>query len=128
MALKLDHLTIAVSDRERSRAHYDKLLPLIGFAPTDGGNWADSNGLYIQFVDARPGTSAYERYGAGLNHFGFAMDSPRAVEDLRERLIAAGIDCQPLQQLGGAVALFLPDPDGLRAEFTFYPPGTPPVG
>ena len=127
MALRLDHLTICVSDWERSERHYSVLLPLIGFRRTPGGNWADENGFHIQFVEARPGTSAYERYGAGLNHFGFAMDSKDAVERLRGDLMEAGIDCQPLQQLGGAVALFLPDPDGLRAEFTYYPPDTPPV-
>lgn len=128
MALRLDHLTICFSDREKSERHYGILLPRLGFQQTEHGNWFDENGLYLQFVEARPGTSAYERYGAGLNHFGFAMESPDAVEALRDDLIAAGIDCQPLQQLGGALALFLPDPDGLRAEFTYYPPGTPPVG
>ena len=128
MPPRLDHLTIAVSDWQRSKAHYDVLLPLIGFAPTSASTWANEAGLYLQFVEARGGTRAYERYGAGLNHFGFAMASAEEVEALRDRLIAAGIACQPLQQLGPALALFLPDPDGLRAEFTYYPPGVPPVG
>lgn len=128
MALRLDHLTICVSDWEKSERHYGILLPMIGFQRTDKGHWFDDHGLFIQFVQAREGTSAYERYGAGLNHFGFAMNSPEAVSQLRDDLIAAGIDCQPIQDIHGAIALFLPDPDGLRAEFTYYPPGMPPVG
>ena len=128
MAFRLDHLTICVSDRQKSERHYGALLPLAGFRRTEQGHWFDDNGLYIQFVEAKAGSSAYERYGAGLNHFGFAMPTPESVANLRDALIAAGINCQPLQRFGEAVALFLPDPDGLRAEFTYYPPGTPPVG
>ena len=64
----------------------------------------------------KSGTSPYERYGAGLNHWGLAMESKEAVVELRERLIAAGIEAQPLQDLGGATALFLPD-SVIRQEF-----------
>ena len=46
----------------------------------------------------------------------------------REALIAAGLDPQPVQDLDGAQALFLPDPDGLRIELTWYPPGVDVVG
>ena len=49
--------------------------------------------------------------------------SAQAVEDLRAALIEAGIAAQEIQDLGGAKALFLPDADGLRAEFTWYPEG-----
>ncbi|MEP7315479.1 MAG: VOC family protein [Sphingomicrobium sp.] len=127
MALRLDHLTISVSNRQKSERHYGILLPLVDFKRTAGGNWFDDEGLYIQIVDAKPGTSGYERYGAGMNHVGFSLPTPEAVDKLRNALIAAGIECQPLQHFGGTVALFLPDPDGLRAEFSYYPPGTPPI-
>jgi hypothetical protein len=56
------------------------------------------------------------------------MPSAESVDTLREELIAAGIDAQPIQELRGARALFLADPDGLRAEFTWYPEGMSPVG
>ncbi|MCM8556963.1 VOC family protein [Sphingomicrobium sediminis] len=128
MPAKIDHLTIAMSDREASERHYGILLPLVGFREEKRGIWTDGEGFYLQFMTAKKGTGPYERYGAGLNHWGLAMESKESVEQLRDRLIEAGIDAQPLQDLGGATALFLPDPDGLRAEFTYYPDGMPPVG
>ena len=128
MKAKLDHLTIAVSDREAAAHHYGTLLPLVGFAEEQPGIWSDGEGLYLQFVTAKPGTSKYERYGAGLNHWGLSMPTPESVDELRIQLIEAGIDAQPIQDIHGARALFLPDPDGLRAEFTWYPDGQPPVG
>lgn len=128
MPAKLDHLTIASQDREAADRHYAILLPLVGFQKVKDGIWTDGEGFYLQFVTARPGTSAYERYGAGVNHWGLSMESAESVDHLRASLIEAGIDAQPIQELHGARALFIPDPDGLRAEFTWYPKGMPPVG
>ena len=128
MALRLDHLTILVSDWTAYERHYGILLPLVGFSRGDETIWSVGEGFFLQFGQAREGTSAYERYGAGLNHWGLAMPSPESVEELRTKLIEGGIEAQPVQHLGGALALFIPDPDGLRAEFTYTPPGTNPVG
>ena len=128
MAPKLDHLTIYVSDWDAYERHYGTLLPLIGYSRVDYSIWTDGAGFFLQFNQAHEDTRPYERYGAGLNHWGLAMPSPESVAELRDKLIAAGIEAQPLQSLSGATALFLPDPDGLRAEFTYTPPGMNPVG
>ena len=128
MALKLDHLTICVSSWADYERHYGLLLPLVGFFRVKDSIWTDGEGFYLQFRQAGEGTSPYERYGAGLNHWGLAMPTPESVEELRAELIAGGYNAQPIQDLHGAKALFVPDPDGLRAEFTWYPEGSPPVG
>lgn len=128
MPAKLDHLTIASLDREAADRHYAILLPLVGFKKVRDGIWTDGEGFFLQFTTARQGTRPYERYGAGLNHWGLSMESSDAVDRLRASLIAAGIDAQPVQELQGAKALFIPDPDGLRAEFTWHPEGMTPVG
>ena len=128
MAFKLDHLTICVSDWEAYERHYGTLLPLVGFSRVDYSIWTDGEGFFLQFSKAHDGAAPYERYGAGLNHWGLAMPTAKSVEELRNALIAGGIDAQPIQQLGGARALFIPDPDGLRAEFTYTPEGMNPVG
>lgn len=127
MHAKLDHLTIASRDREAADRHYAILLPLVGFHKVRDGIWTDGEGFYLQFVTAKQGTRPYERYGAGVNHWGLSMKSSEAVDKLRAALIAAGIDAQPIQELHGARALFIPDPEGLRAEFTWYPDGMAPV-
>ncbi|MGB3807066.1 MAG: hypothetical protein WA936_07695 [Erythrobacter sp.] len=128
MIAKLDHLTIASRDRAAADRHYSVLLPLVGFAKVRDGIWKNAEGIYLQFITATEGTGPYERYGAGVNHWGLSIESPEEVEKLRASLIAAGIDAQPIQDLHGAKALFVPDPDGLRAEFTWYPDGMAPVG
>lgn len=45
MALKLDHLTIALSDREASDRHYGVLLPLVGFRKVKEG-CCQTNGAF----------------------------------------------------------------------------------
>ena len=128
MAVELDHLTILISDWAAYERHYGVLLPLAGFTRVDDRIWTDGAGFFLQFGKAKEETRPYERYGAGLNHWGVKMPSPQAVEELRSALIAAGLDIQPIQKLDGATALFVPDPDGLRAEFTHTPRGMRPVG
>lgn len=120
--LPLDHLTLLVSSFDASRTFYDTLLPLLGFRRTTRENWTNGQGFFLQFLEARPGTRPYERYGAGLNHLGFGAPDEATVLDIRDRMAAAGYPSE-VQSLGGAQALFLPDPDGLRIEVTWYPPG-----
>lgn len=127
MPARLDHLTIASRDREAADRHYSILLPLVGFHKVNDRIWTDGGGFYLQFITAQDGTGPYERYGAGVNHWGLSMDTPESVDSLRTSLKSAGIAAQPVQDLHGARALFVPDPDGLRAEFTWYPAGMAPV-
>lgn len=35
----------------------------------------------------------------------------------------AGFEVPEIQDLGGSSALFMKDPDGIRFEITYYPPG-----
>lgn len=125
--LPLDHLTILSRDAEASAAWYGALLPQLGFERTKPGIWRNSNGLYLQFRTAKAETRPYERYGAGLNHLGFTAPDPGFVETLAAHLTDLGHEAR-LQRFGdGVVALFLPDPDGLRVEVSWYPEGVPPV-
>ena len=127
MSLKLDHLTILSRDPEASAAFYGRLLPHLGFVRKKPHIWANDAGLHIQFGAAHADARPYERHGAVLNHFGFTAPSPEMVEALAAEMQAAGHVAR-LQRFGdGVTALFLPDPDGLRIEVSWYPPGTPPV-
>ena len=121
--LKLDHLTLLVTSIEASRPFYEALLPQLGFHRTTRENWTDGDGFFFQFMEAKPDTRPYERYGAGLNHLGFGAPDAGTVEAIRDAMTAAGLETPEIQNLGGAKALFLSDPDGLRFEITWYPPG-----
>lgn len=103
------------------------MLPHLGFEQVSEHVWRDAAGLHFQFRQANTDTRDYERYGPGLNHFGFAAPSAQFVEAVHAAMTTAGYEAR-LQTFGdGVVALFMPDPDGLRVELSYYPPGVSPV-
>lgn len=121
--MKMDHITLLVSSLERSMPYYAQLLPLLGFTKKKDHVWTDGNGFFFQFQQAKSGTSPYERYGAGMNHLGFGVATPDQVLAIRDAMSSAGFEVPNVQNLGGAIALFMKDPDGIRFEVTYYPPG-----
>ena len=123
MALKVDHVTILVKSVEKSMPYYSKLLELIGFKKLRDYVWTDGEGFFLQFNQAKDGTSEYERYGAGMNHIGFSAPSPGFVLDVRAKMKDAGFPVPEIQNFDGVKALFMKDPDGIRFEVTYYPPG-----
>jgi len=127
VTVTLDHLTIMSRSAEAGAAFYGLVLPRLGFWPVKPGIWRNAGGLHFQFRTAREGTRDYERYGPGLNHFGFAAPTPEFVEDLHEFVVAAGYEARLQTFPDGTIALFIPDPDGLRLEVAWYPEGIPPV-
>ena len=123
MALKVDHVTILVKSVEKSMPYYSKLLELIGFKKLRDYVWTDGEGFFLQFNQAKNGTSEYERYAAGMNHIGFSAPSPDFVLDVRAKMKDAGFPVPEIQNFDGVKALFMKDPDGIRFEITYYPPG-----
>jgi catechol 2,3-dioxygenase-like lactoylglutathione lyase family enzyme len=112
-ALKVDHVTLLVRSLEASMPYYDALLPLLGFFKKRDHVWTDGRGFFFQFLQAHDGMPAYQRYGIGMNHLGFAAPDVDTVHRVRDTMAAAG----------AATALFMKDPDGIRFEITNYPPG-----
>jgi len=58
-----------------------------------------------------------------MNHLGFSANSVDEVNSVREKMKLAGFEVPETQSLQGATALFMRDPDGIRFEITYYPPG-----
>ena len=121
--MKIDHITLLVSSLETSKPYYETLLPLLGFQQTKKNIWTDGDGFFFQFMQAKLETRPYERYGAGMNHLGFAAESPEQVQRIRQAMANAGFPVPEIQLLQGATALFMKDPDGIRFEISYYPPG-----
>ncbi len=122
-ALKLDHVTLLVSSFAHSGPYYATLLSLLGFNEEREHIWHDGKGFYFQFREAKEETRPYERYGAGMNHLGFSAPDVETVQRVRQKMEEAGFEVPAIQDLGGATALFMKDPDGIRFEVTHYPPG-----
>ncbi|MDO9223671.1 MAG: VOC family protein [Caulobacter sp.] len=87
------------------------------------GNWSTPDGFFLQILQADVGTADYARRGPGLNHVGFGAPDEEAVRRIQATMRAAGFEAPEIQDLGGARALFMKDPDGIRFEVTYYPPG-----
>jgi catechol 2,3-dioxygenase-like lactoylglutathione lyase family enzyme len=51
-----------------------------------------------------------------IDHFGIAVDSLATLEQVRDRLVAAGADIGEIQQLGDEWSLFFRDCDGMELE------------
>ena len=120
--MKLDHISLLVTSLDLSMPYYQQLLPLLGFSKLRDHVWTDDAGFYFQFLQARPETSQYQRYGTGMNHLGFGASTVAQVHSIREAMQNAGFEVPEVQNLGGATALFMKDPDGIRFEITHYSP------
>jgi catechol 2,3-dioxygenase-like lactoylglutathione lyase family enzyme len=103
------------------------LLPLLGFRKKRNHIWTDGDGFFFQFLEARPGLSGYERYGAGMNHLGFAAPDVETVHSVKQAMSDAGFATPDIQNIGPMTALFMKDPDGIRFEVTHTPPSFDPV-
>lgn len=51
-----------------------------------------------------------------IDHYGLAVDSYKTLENVRDRLSAAGADIGEIQRLGSEWSLFFRDPDGMELE------------
>lgn len=122
--MQLDHVTICVRSLEKSLLYYAALLPLLGFLRCNENTWRNEAGFFFQFRQAKGGTPDYDRFGVGLNHLGFPAPNAETVTSVRNAMLDAGFAAPDIQNLDGAIALFLKDPDGIRFELTYYPPGT----
>ncbi len=121
-AARPDHMVLLVSDPGVSLPYYEALLPLLGFREHAPRLWKSPLDFIIQIAEARRDARPYERYGAGMNHLGFSVDSPAMVESIRTAMIEAGFPAPEIQTLDGATALFMKDPDGVRFEVSYFPP------
>lgn len=119
MTAKLDHLVIYASDLANSATFYGAVLSALGFQKTRDWVWLNDDGFAVDLRSAKPEGRPYDRYGPGLNHFGFATPSRDAFDQIQAELRAAGVDLPDVQEIDGALCLFLPDPDGLRVEISW---------
>jgi catechol 2,3-dioxygenase-like lactoylglutathione lyase family enzyme len=125
--LKIDHLTLLVSSFENSNPYYETLLPLLGFAKKRDHVWTDGQRFFFQFLEARPDLPGYERYGPGMNHLGFSAPDVDTVHLVKRKMTEAGFVTPEIQVMGPVTALFMKDPDGIRFEISYTPPGFDPV-
>jgi catechol 2,3-dioxygenase-like lactoylglutathione lyase family enzyme len=100
----IDHLVISVSDFERSKAFYDKVLGALRFKLkheySDMAGWSNGKTLFwISQADAEGKKHPHRKGNIGFHHYAFEL-SKRADVD----------------------AVYFLDPDGLRMEAMVFDP------
>lgn len=119
---RLDHVSLNVSDRERSIAWYRDALGLQLRNEPKRDDWPAFMGEFgtcIALFQAEP-TAGSERSGesVGFRHVAF-MVGKRDFERAQTHLAGCGVDFQ-LEDHGNAHSLYLRDPDGHTIELTTY--------
>jgi glyoxylase I family protein len=134
-ALSIHHIDLAVADVERSLAFYLAVLGPLGMHeverfPTYRGT---EEVVYLrygdQFLGLRPADGGeHHYYGVGIEHLAFYVDSREEVDAAYRRCLDVGarIHFPPEEDrdISGYYELFVFDPDGIRIEVGYGPPGS----
>lgn len=114
--MRLDHLALSVTDRERSAAFYAAHFGFVTRVHEDGHLLivADAEGSLLALSEGR--VPALPR----TNHFGFRLATAAEVHARRAALTRAGVGEAEWQDAGGMVRVQVYDPDGYRVELFAY--------
>jgi catechol 2,3-dioxygenase-like lactoylglutathione lyase family enzyme len=119
----IDHLVLRVSDFEKSKAFYGKLLKFLGFKVLD--EYADAIGwtngktrLWIGPADATGRKHKYRIGDIGFHHYAFELRNRKDVDDLQAFLEKEGVRIvDPAgEYYDDYYAVFFLDPDGMKLE------------
>ena len=124
----IDHISIRVSDFEKSKAFYSGLFAFLGFKVMDesGGDaigWSNGKTRYwIGQADAQ-GRKHKHRIGeVGLHHYAFQLRNRKDVDDLETYLKKHGVTIvdPAAEYYQDYYAVYFLDPDGLKLEGMKY--------
>ncbi len=134
----IHHIDLNVSDLDRSRAFYDRILREIGYVPVDYSAPGDPAGydwiapatsgirLSIGLYQARTPAAKHDRFAPGIHHLALRADSRKQVDQLYQTLLQ--VNAQILdppkdypKYEPGYYAVFFLDPDGIKLEYVFTP-------
>ena len=77
-------------------------------------------GSALNITEQAAGTIVGDRTRSGsrgpIDHYGLAVNSRAALEEMRDRLLAAGADIGEIHRLGNTWSLFFRDPEGMELE------------
>ena len=134
-ALSIHHIDLAVADVERSLAFYLAVLEPLGMHEVERyPTYRDTEEVvYLrygdQFLGLRPADGgAHHYYDVGIEHLAFYVDTREEVDAAYHRCldIGARIHFPPEEDrdIPGYYELFVFDPDGIRIEVGYGPPGS----
>lgn len=120
----IDHISIRVSDYEKSKAFYGKLFTFLGFEISDEypGTIGWTNGHTRYWIAEAEGRKAYRIGDVGLHHYAFQLRNRRDVDALQAWLEKEGVKIvDPADEYyEDYYAVFFLDPDGIKLEGMKY--------
>jgi catechol 2,3-dioxygenase-like lactoylglutathione lyase family enzyme len=116
--LGLRHLALRVRDAQQSKAFYCRFFQMMVAWEPDPQNVYLSSG-----PDNLALHGGYEGGAGALDHFGFIVDTPDAVDRLAAEFRAADlpIAAEPRDHRDGSRSFYCLDPDGLKIQVLFEP-------
>lgn len=123
----VDHLTISVSDFERSKRFYGALFKFLGMKVMDeyegAIGWKNGKSrFWIYQADAKGRKRRHRIGNVGFHHYAFSLRSRKDVDELQAFLERAGakIVDRADEHYENYYAVFFLDPDGLKLEGMHY--------
>lgn len=124
----IDHLSIRVSDYERSKEFYGRLFTFLGFTLSD--EYEDAIGwtngktrFWIGPADSKGRAHGYRPGDVGFHHYAFQLRSRKDVDAL-QRFLTVELKATIVDPAGeyydDYYAVFFLDPDGLKLEGMKY--------
>ncbi len=124
----IDHLSVRVSDYQRSKEFYGRLFTFLGFEISD--EYPDTIGwtngktrFWIAAADPDARKRGYRTGDIGFHHYAFQLRSRNDVDDLQNFLrdeLGATIVDPAGEYYDDYYAVFFLDPDGLKLEGMKY--------
>ena len=120
----IDHISIRVSNYEKSKAFYGKLFDFLGFEISDEypGTIGWTNGKTRYWIAGAEGRKSYRMGDVGLHHYAFQLRNRKDVDDLQAFLEREGVAIvDPADEYyEDYYAVFFLDPDGIKLEGMKY--------
>lgn len=120
----LNHVILTISNTERSRAFYGDLLgfPIIVIEEDPDKSFLFTcGGIQFFFFPSRQPVQSdrFSEFRIGLDHLSFSAPSKEALQELADKLIAAGVDTKGVEQFQptGNWYVAFRDPDSIQLEY-----------
>ena len=124
-SLGIRHLALRVIDIKKSKAFYQRVFGMrLVWEPDTSSSYlsSGSDNLALHQIEGRPSISP-QAHAHSLDHFGFLMENPEAVDAMRRWVEACEIPITspPKRHRDGSYSFYLADPDGHIIQILYEP-------
>ena len=120
----LNHIILTISNTERSRAFYSDLLGFETYVmeeDPDNSFFFFCGGIQVFFFTSRQPApnDRFSEFRIGLDHLSFTAPSMEFLQEIADKLVAAGVDTKGVEQFAptGNWYLAFRDPDNIQLEY-----------